>query len=224
MLIETIDIRKEYKMGETSVMAVDGISLKVKRSEFIAIMGPSGSGKSTLLHLLACLDVPTSGSYILNGKEVAGIDHDSLSEIRNHEIGIIFQSFFLIPNQNALQNIELPLIYSGIPTKKRREMAEKALNQVGMERFASFRPNQLSGGQRQRVAIARALIQSPSLILADEPTGNLDSATSHEIMEILVELNRQGNTIILVTHENDIAGFAKRQIRLIDGRILSDAN
>jgi putative ABC transport system ATP-binding protein len=221
-LIEIADVRKIYEMGSTAVNALDGVSLRVQRGEYLAIMGPSGSGKSTLMNIVGCLDTPTSGSYKLRGTEIRERDDDELARIRNQEIGFIFQTFNLLPRADALHNVELPLIYAGRPAKERRERARSMLELVGLGDRTHHRPNELSGGQRQRVAVARALVNGPSLVLADEPTGNLDSKTGLEIMALLDEIHRSGNTVILVTHEEEIAARAHRVVRLRDGRIESD--
>ena len=223
MLIDIRDITKVYEMGALKVRALDGVSLQVDRGEYVAIMGPSGSGKSTLMNLIGCLDTPTSGSYILNGREVARMTDDELAAIRNQEIGFVFQTFNLLPRTTALHQVELPLVYSGLPRKERRDRAIKALEAVGLSDRMSHQPSELSGGQRQRVAVARALINDPSILLADEPTGNLDSATGAEIMALFDELNARGNTIVLVTHEEEIAAHARRIVRLLDGRIREDS-
>ncbi|MDH5405905.1 MAG: ABC transporter ATP-binding protein [Candidatus Aminicenantes bacterium] len=222
MLINLSNIDKIYKMGLTEIRAIDGVSMEVEPSEYIAIMGPSGSGKSTLMNLMGCLDTPTSGSYILNDMEVAHLDDDKLAEIRNKEIGFVFQTFNLLPRANALQNVELPLIYSNISARERRKRTLQALEVVGLKDRVSHKPSELSGGERQRVAIARALVNSPSLLLADEPTGNLDSKMGEEIMQVFDRLHEEKNTIIVVTHEEHIARHAKRVIRLLDGKIISD--
>jgi putative ABC transport system ATP-binding protein len=222
MLIDIRDITKVYDMGEERVHALDGVSLAVARGEYIAIMGPSGSGKSTLMNLIGCLDTPSSGSYVLNGREVARMTDDELAQIRNQEIGFVFQTFNLLPRTNALQQVELPLVYSGVSKKERRERAVRALTAVGLGDRMSHQPNEMSGGQRQRVAVARALINNPSILLADEPTGNLDSQTGAEIMALFDELNSRGNTIVLVTHEEDIAAHARRIVRLRDGKVRDD--
>jgi putative ABC transport system ATP-binding protein len=222
MLIDIRDIAKTYVMGEEKVHALSGVSLGVERGEYVAIMGPSGSGKSTLMNLIGCLDTPTSGSYVLNGKEVARMTDDELAAIRNQEIGFVFQTFNLLPRTSALQQVELPLVYGGLSRKDRRERAIKSLNAVGLSDRMNHTPNELSGGQRQRVAIARALINDPSILLADEPTGNLDSQTGAEIMALFDDLNSRGNTIVLVTHEEDIAAHARRIVRLKDGKIRDD--
>jgi putative ABC transport system ATP-binding protein len=223
MLIDIRDITKVYEMGEEKVHALSGVTLAVGRGEYVAIMGPSGSGKSTLMNLVGCLDTPTSGSYVLNGREVATMTDDELAAIRNQEIGFVFQTFNLLPRTTALQQVELPLVYSGLPRKERRDRAVKALEAVNLADRMTHQPNELSGGQRQRVAIARALINDPSILLADEPTGNLDSQTGVEIMALFDQLNSRGNTIVLVTHEEDIAAHARRIVRLRDGKIIHDA-
>ena len=222
MLIDIRDITKVYVMGEEKVQALAGVSLGVERGEYVAIMGPSGSGKSTLMNLIGCLDTPTAGSYILNGKEVARMTDDELAAIRNQEIGFVFQTFNLLPRTSALQQVELPLVYGGLSRKDRRERAVQSLTSVGLQDRMNHQPNEMSGGQRQRVAIARALINNPSILLADEPTGNLDSQTGAEIMALFDELNSRGNTIVLVTHEEDIAAHARRIVRLRDGKIRDD--
>lgn len=222
-LIEVRNLKKDYPMGSAGVFsALKGVDLKVEKGEFVAIMGASGSGKSTLLHLLGCLDTPTSGSYLLEGTPVHTLSNDELAELRNKKIGFIFQSFYLLPRANALENVELPLIYAKIPPSERKRRAMDVISFLQLEKHAHHLPNQLSGGQRQQIAIARALVNNPSLIMADEPTGNLDSITSQRIMELLKKLNEMGNTLILVTHEADIAAYAKRLIRIKDGKILSD--
>jgi len=222
MLIDIRDIAKVYEMGQEKVFALSGVSLGVERGEYVGIMGPSGSGKSTLMNLVGCLDTPTSGSYILNGKEVARMTDDELAAIRNQEIGFVFQTFNLLPRTSALQQVELPLVYGGLSRKDRRDRSVRALKAVGLEDRMNHTPNEMSGGQRQRVAIARALINDPSILLADEPTGNLDSQTGAEIMALFDELNSRGNTIVLVTHEEDIAAHARRIVRLKDGKIWDD--
>jgi len=222
MLIDIRDITKVYQMGQEQVHALSGVNLGVDRGEYVAIMGPSGSGKSTLMNLIGCLDTPTSGSYVLNGREVARMTDDELAAIRNQEIGFVFQTFNLLPRTNALQQVELPLVYSGLSRKDRRERAVKALEAVGLADRMNHMPNEMSGGQRQRVAIARALINDPSILLADEPTGNLDSQTGAEIMALFDQLNQRGNTIVLVTHEEDIAAHARRIVRLLDGKVRDD--
>ena len=221
-LITLRGISRIYQTGHEQVRALDGIDLTIQSNEFIAVMGPSGSGKSTLMNLIGCLDTPTSGSYLLNGTAVEGLDDDALARIRNREIGFIFQTFNLLPRADALHNVELPLVYAGLPARERRERALAALRSVGLAAETRRRPNELSGGQRQRVAIARALVTSPSLILADEPTGNLDSKTGEEILGVFDEIHRSGNSIILVTHDEMIARHAARIVRLHDGRIASD--
>ncbi|HOI33249.1 MAG: ABC transporter ATP-binding protein [Bacteroidales bacterium] len=215
-------ISRHYKVGTEIVRALDRITLNIRRNEYVALMGPSGSGKSTLMNLLGCLDTPTAGSYFLNGKDVSRMNDNELADIRNKEIGFIFQTFNLLPRSTALENVMLPLVYSGIGKQQRIEIAEKVLADVQLTDRIKHRPNELSGGQRQRVAIARALVNSPSIILADEPTGNLDSKTSVEIMGLLETIHQAGNTIIVVTHEEDIAKYAHRIVRLRDGRIESD--
>ncbi len=222
MLIELKNLVKIYEIGAVSVPALRGINLNVERNEYIAVMGPSGSGKSTLMNILGCLDTPSDGVYMLNGVNVSTMSDDELAEIRNKEIGFVFQTFNLLPRADALHNVELPLIYNGTPASKRRKLAEEALERVGLADRMHHKPNELSGGQRQRVAIARALVNNPSLILADEPTGNLDSRTGEEIMEIFENLHEAGNTIILVTHEEYIAEHSDRIIRLRDGVIERD--
>lgn len=221
-IIKTSDIIKLYVMGSEELYALKGVSMTIHKNEYVAIMGPSGSGKSTFMNIIGCLDTPTSGIYELNGQNVSEMDDNELATVRNKEIGFVFQTFNLLPRSNALHNVELPLIYSGIARHTRLELAEDALLKVGLQDRMSHKPNELSGGQRQRVAIARALVNKPSIILADEPTGNLDSKTGDEIMELFDNLHSQGNTIILVTHEDFIAEHAHRVIRLRDGLIESD--
>ena len=221
-VIRLEDVCKIYRVGSQEVRALDGVSLSVSRNEYVAIMGPSGSGKSTLMNILGCLDSPDSGRYILNGTDVSEMDDGEMADVRNREIGFVFQSFNLLPRYNALENVALPMVYAGVPAGERRVKAAQALRSVGLEDRMDHRPNELSGGQRQRVALARALINSPSIILADEPTGNLDTHTSVEIMRLFDEIYRGGNTVIVVTHEEDIAAYAHRVIRLRDGRIESD--
>ena len=222
VVIDIANITKDYVMGEEIVRALRGVSLRIHRNEYIAIMGPSGSGKSTLMNMVGCLDTPTSGRYGFNGRNVAEMDDDELAAIRNREIGFVFQTFNLLPRANTLRNVELPLIYAGVDPETREERATQTLIDVGLGDRLHHKPNELSGGQRQRVAIARALVNRPSIILADEPTGNLDSKTGEEIMSLFEDLYRRGNTIILVTHEADIARHARRTVRLRDGLIESD--
>jgi len=222
ILIRTNDLWKTYEMGDEVIHALSGVSFEIRRNEYVAIIGPSGSGKSTLMNLIGCLDTPSQGEYWLNGKNVAQMDDDELAMIRNREIGFVFQTFNLLPRATALHNVELPLIYNGTPATTRLEMARKALESVELGNRMNHRPNELSGGQRQRVAIARALVNRPSIILADEPTGNLDSKTSEEIMQLFENLHDRGNTIILVTHEPDIAAHAHRVISIRDGKISRD--
>jgi putative ABC transport system ATP-binding protein len=221
-LIELRGVRKVYEVGAEQVRALDGVDLDVERGEYLAVMGSSGSGKSTLMNLLGCLDTPTEGTYSLNGEAVESLVDEELARIRNREIGFVFQTFNLLPRTTALHNVELPLIYRGLPRAERRERAAEALARVGLADRARHVPNELSGGQRQRVAIARALVNRPSILLADEPTGNLDSATSAEIMALFDELQAGGNTVILVTHEPDIAQHAARRVTLRDGKVLTD--
>lgn len=221
-LIEVQDMYKIYNPGENEVRALDGVSLSIEKGEFVAIIGHSGSGKSTLMNMLGCLDVPTMGTYILNGKDVSDLSDDELSEVRNNYIGFIFQGFNLIPNLNALENVELPLIYRKVDKATRRRMAAEALEKVGLGSRMKHKPAEMSGGQQQRVAIARAIAMAPPLILADEPTGNLDSKSTKDIMNILDKLNDQGNTIVLITHDDGIAANAKRVVRIMDGQIESD--
>jgi putative ABC transport system ATP-binding protein len=222
MLIDIHNLIKTYQIGTIEVNALRGVDLNIQKNEYVAVMGPSGSGKSTLMNILGCLDTPTSGEYELDGEVVSQMNDDQLAEIRNRQIGFVFQTFNLLPRANALHNVELPLIYAGIPAAKRRAMAMETLQRVGLGDRFHHKPNELSGGQRQRVAIARALINNPSIIFADEPTGNLDTTTGDEIMAIFTELYEQGNTIILVTHEEYIAEHAQRIIRLRDGKIERD--
>ena len=221
-IIELQQIRKTYFMGSNSLEVLKGISLTINKNEYVALMGPSGSGKSTLMNILGCLDTPTEGNYILNGKDVSKMADDDLAEVRNHEIGFVFQQFNLLPRLTAAENVALPLIYSGIGKKERTERAMEALRKVALADRSHHKPNEMSGGQIQRVAIARALVNNPSLLLADEPTGNLDSKTSKEVMEIFSQIQAAGNTVVLVTHEEDIAGYAKRIVRLRDGNVESD--
>ena len=221
-VIRIENLYKIYQLGTQQVNALDGVSLSINRNDYLAIMGPSGSGKSTMMNILGCLDTPTSGRYILGGTDVSQMEDGELADVRNKQIGFVFQSFNLLPRYSALENVALPLIYSGLPANERREMAEKALETVGLADRMDHKPNELSGGQRQRVAIARAIINNPTIILADEPTGNLDTKTSVEIMNIFEKIYSQGNTIILVTHEEDISRFARRIVRLRDGQIESD--
>jgi putative ABC transport system ATP-binding protein len=222
-LIETRDLWKTYVMGEEEIHALRGVSIGIERGEYVAIMGPSGSGKSTLMNLIGCLDTPSKGSYLLNEKEVAAMNDDELARIRNEEIGFVFQTFNLLPRATALHNVELPLVYAGVSGRVRQERARQALEKVELTSRASHRPNELSGGQRQRVAIARALVNNPSILLADEPTGNLESKTGTEIMGVFARLHEAGNTIIVVTHEPDIAGYAHRVISIRDGQVEKDA-
>ena len=222
VVIDIENITKDYVMGEEIVRALRGVTLQIRRNEYLAIMGPSGSGKSTLMNMLGCLDTPTSGRYEFNGRNVADMDDDELAAIRNREIGFVFQTFNLLPRATSLRNVELPLIYAGMDRESREARAAQALTDVGLGDRIQHKPNELSGGQRQRVAIARALVNNPSIILADEPTGNLDSKTGEEIMALLEDLYHRGNTIILVTHERDIAAHARRTIHLRDGVVESD--
>lgn len=221
-IIKLEDIVKIYQMGTNSLKVLKSISLNIMRNEYVALMGPSGSGKSTLMNILGCLDTPTSGAYFLNGQDVSKMTDDELADVRNIEIGFVFQQFNLLPRLNAAENVALPLIYAGVPKKERMERAMEALKKVGLDDRSHHKPNEMSGGQIQRVAIARALINNPSILLADEPTGNLDSKTSIEVMEIFGKIQSSGNTVVLVTHEEDIAAYAKRIIRLRDGVIESD--
>jgi putative ABC transport system ATP-binding protein len=221
-MITTHDLWKTYVMGEEEIHALRGLSINIERGEYVAIMGPSGSGKSTLMNLIGCLDTPTKGSYLLNGKEVASMNDDDLARIRNEEIGFVFQTFNLLPRATALHNVELPLVYAGVSSKDRQQRAMQALEKVELTSRSTHRPNELSGGPRQRVAIARALVNNPSILLADEPTGNLDSKTGEEIMAVFSRLHGGGNTIILVTHEADIAAHAHRVIYVRDGQVEKD--
>ncbi len=221
-VIVTRNLERDYIMGSETVRALRGVDLMIRKNEYVAIMGPSGSGKSTLMNMIGCLDTPTAGEYWLNGHRVSELDDDQLARIRNREIGFVFQTFNLLPRATALHNVELPLVYAGVGSRERREMASEALRRVQLANRMDHRPNELSGGQRQRVAIARALVNRPSILLADEPTGNLDSTTSEEIMLLFGELHTQGQTIILVTHEHDIAAHASRQVHLKDGKVERD--
>jgi putative ABC transport system ATP-binding protein len=221
-LIETHDLWKTYVMGDEEIHALRGVSVQIDRGEYVAIMGPSGSGKSTLMNLIGCLDTPSKGSYLLNGKQVSQMNDNELARIRNEEIGFVFQTFNLLPRASALHNVELPLVYAGVAAKDRQDRAKQALEKVELTHRMNHRPNELSGGQRQRVAIARALVNNPSILLADEPTGNLDSKTGAEIMALFARLHQAGNTIVLVTHEADVAAFAHRTLHLRDGQIEKD--
>jgi len=222
-IIEAQEITKVYSLGDIDVNALSGVSLTIKKGEFVAVMGPSGSGKSTFMNILGCLDKPTNGKYLLENIDIGNLERDELAGIRNKKIGFIFQGFNLLPRASAIENVELPMLYDGISVKERMQRAMAALKSVGLEGREDHHPNQLSGGQQQRVAIARALVNDASIILADEPTGNLDSKTSAEIMELFVKLNTESNiTIILVTHENDIAAYSRRIIKFLDGRIIAD--
>jgi putative ABC transport system ATP-binding protein len=221
-IIHTEELWRTYQMGAEEIHALQGVSFDIQRGEYVAVMGPSGSGKSTLMNLIGCLDTPTKGRYVLRGKVVSEMNDDELAAVRNREIGFVFQTFNLLPRATALHNVELPLVYAGIPKEKRLEQAKHALEMVDLGDRMAHKPNELSGGQRQRVAVARALVMQPSILLADEPTGNLDSATGEEIMRLFERLHEQGNTIILVTHERDIADHAHRTIHIRDGKIESD--
>jgi putative ABC transport system ATP-binding protein len=223
-VIDLKNIIRNFQLGPQTVHVLKGINLTIKKGEYVALMGPSGSGKSTLMNLLGCLDTPTSGSYMIANRDVSKMNDNQLADVRNKEIGFVFQTFNLIPRQTALQNVALPLVYAGEKKDKRISRAKKVLDEVGLSDRITHKPNQLSGGQRQRVAIARALVNSPSIILADEPTGNLDSSTSNEIMKLFEEIHKNGNTLIIVTHEEEIAQHANRIIRLKDGEIESDTN
>jgi len=222
VIILTHKLTREYDMGSELVRALRGVSMQITKNEYVAIMGPSGSGKSTLMNLIGCLDTPTSGEYWLNGQKVSDLVDDELAHIRNKEIGFVFQTFNLLPRANALHNVELPLIYAGLSSRQRRDRAAQALHRVGLGNRMDHKPNELSGGQRQRVAIARALVNEPSILLADEPTGNLDSTTSTEIMGVFAELHRQGQTVVMVTHEQDIAANAERVVTLRDGLVATN--
>lgn len=222
-MISLTNIVKRYKMGEEEFKALDGVDLEIQRNEYVALIGPSGSGKSTLMNLLGCLDTPSEGKYVLNGRDTSTMDDNDLAKVRNQEIGFIFQSFHLLPRMTVLQNVMQPLVYRGIPKAERVKMASEALDKVGLSHRMGHRPNQLSGGQRQRVAVARALVGKPSILLADEPTGNLDSKTSAEIMALFDELHQQGQTVIVVTHEPDIAAHCHRTLRVSDGKIVQDS-
>lgn len=222
-IIQLSELRKTYQVGKQVVRALDGVSMSVNANEYVALMGPSGSGKSTLMNVLGCLDTPTSGRYELNNTDVSRLDDDDLAEIRNKEIGFVFQTFNLLPRYTALDNVALPLIYAGFSKAEREERARSVLTQVGLQDRMDHRPNEMSGGQQQRVAVARALVNNPSIILADEPTGNLDTKTSYEIMALFQDIHDKGNTVIIVTHEEDIAGYSHRIVRLRDGQIESDA-
>ena len=222
LIIQSRGLSKDYVLGAETVRALRGVDLEIRPGEFVAVMGPSGSGKSTLMNLIGCLDTPSAGGYWLNGVQVSELSDDELARIRNREIGFVFQTFNLLPRATALHNVELPLIYAGVGAKERRQRAEDKLELVGLSDRMDHRPPELSGGQRQRVAVARALINNPALLLADEPTGNLDSVTGKEIMDVFVELNREGQTIVIVTHEANIAAYAMRQVHLYDGHIARD--
>jgi putative ABC transport system ATP-binding protein len=221
-VIRLHDLRRQYDMGGEIIHALRGVSLSIRRNEYVAIMGPSGSGKSTLMNLLGCLDTPDGGEYWLNGQEVSRLSDDALARVRNREIGFVFQTFNLLPRATALQNVELPMVYAGAPTRERRVRAAEALTRVGLGERMDHRPNELSGGQRQRVAIARALVNRPSILLADEPTGNLDSKTGEEILRVFEKLHAEGQTILVVTHEKKVAERAHRVVSIMDGRVASD--
>ena len=221
-LIEVEELVKVYRTGDVELRALDGVSFSVAHGEFVAVMGPSGSGKSTTMNMLGCLDSPTQGRYLLDGRDVARLSGDELAKVRNEKLGFVFQGFNLLPRLSAVDNVALPLVYSGVPSRERSERAREALERVGLGARLGHRPNQMSGGQQQRVAIARALVGRAPLILADEPTGNLDTRTSEEIMDLLVEVNREGKTVVLVTHEPDIAAYARRVLHFKDGRLVSD--
>ena len=221
-IIRIEGLTKFYRIGDETIKALNGVDLSIRKNEYVALMGPSGSGKSTIMNIIGCLDTPTSGSYYLNGPNVANLDDNKLAEIRNKEIGFIFQTFNLLPRYSSLDNVALPLVYAGIPKDIRSQKAKEALQSVGLGERMNHKPNELSGGQRQRVAVARALVNNPSIILADEPTGNLDTKTSHEIMALFDDIHRAGNTIIIVTHEEDIARMAHRIVRMRDGKVESD--
>ncbi len=218
-LIDITNIEKHYQMGNEVIKALSGVNLTIEKNEYLALMGPSGSGKSTLMNILGCLDTPSSGTYILNSKDVSKLNDNELAEIRNKEIGFVFQTFNLLPKLSSLENVMLPMLYAGKKKSEREELAKLVMKQVGLENRMNHKPSELSGGQRQRVAVARAMVNKPSIILADEPTGNLDSKTSNEIMALFAEIHQAGNTIILVTHEEDIAHYAKRIVRMKDGKI-----
>ena len=222
-MIHARDLRKTYHVGDQVVHALDGLDMDIHANEYVALMGPSGSGKSTLMNMLGCLDSPTSGTYILNNQDVSRLEDDALADIRNREIGFVFQTFNLLPRYTALENVALPMVYGGMGKAERMARAEEVLHQVGLGDRMDHRPNELSGGQRQRVAVGRALVMKPSIILADEPTGNLDTATSQEVMELFGDIQKAGNTVILVTHEEDISAYAHRTVRLRDGRVDSGA-
>lgn len=222
-LIDIRNLVREYNLGGQSIRALDGVTLSIDNGEFVAIMGPSGSGKSTMMNMIGCLDVPTSGQYIIDGNDVSKLSEDQLAELRNHKIGFVFQSFNLLPRTSALENVELPMMYAGVPARKRRARAVAALERVGLGNRIMNKPNELSGGQQQRVSIARALVNQPVLLLADEPTGALDSRTTEEILRLFEELHDQGNTIVIVTHEDEVGAHAKRVVHFRDGHIESDA-